>query len=208
MSKIGILFFLPHISSIISFSFLIFATKSKCPCDLLLHHINYRCLLLDDNHTDLQLNDIIEGCSSLEVLSLKRCSKLRDEDFRAISKCTTLKELHLTGITNMTDGVLTSVAFGIPLLEILDISYCKSLTSNGLECLAMLEKLDHVCVNGIYDFDDRLVNMIHKCRPYCIIEAYHCRYTMTTDEQFQMQVIFFLFFHLFQQNESISIQED
>uniref|UniRef100_A0A0R3RZ05 F-box/LRR-repeat protein 20 n=1 Tax=Elaeophora elaphi TaxID=1147741 RepID=A0A0R3RZ05_9BILA len=148
-----------------------------------------RCLLLNDNHIHLknaQLTAIIEGCTSLEVLSLERCTKLSNEDLKVISKCATLKELHLAGVIGMTDDALTCIAFAISLLRVLDISYCKSLTAKGLESLAMLQKLDHLCANGIYDFDSNLVNMIRKYRPHCVIEAFHCRYTMSTSELFQM----------------------
>ncbi|EJD76561.1 hypothetical protein LOAG_16510 [Loa loa] len=148
-----------------------------------------RCLLLNGNRIHLkneQLSAIINGCTLLEVLSLKRCSKLSNEDLKIISKCATLKELHLAGVTGMTDDTLICIAFGVPLLKILDISYCNSLTSKGLESLAMLQKLDHLCSNGIYDFDDNLVDMIRKCRPHCVIEAFHCRYSMSTNELFQM----------------------
>ncbi|KAK6112403.1 hypothetical protein QQG55_47540 [Brugia pahangi] len=144
--------------------------------------LNGNCIYLKS----VQLNAIIKGCISLEVLSLERCSKLSNEDLKIISKCATLKELHLSGTTTMTDDTLTCIAFGIPLLEVLDISYCKSLTSKGLKSLTMLQKLDHLCTNGIYDFDDNLVNLIRNCRPHCIIEAFHCRYSMSTSELFQM----------------------
>uniref|UniRef100_A0A915Q098 F-box domain-containing protein n=1 Tax=Setaria digitata TaxID=48799 RepID=A0A915Q098_9BILA len=153
-----------------------------------------RCLLLNGNCIyleDGQLSAIIEGCELLEVLSLERCSKLSNEGLKIISRCTILKELHLAGVTGVTDDTLTSITFNIPLLKVLDISYCKSLTSKGLESLAMLQNLNHLCVNGIHDFDDRLVNMIRLGRPHCIIEALHCRYSMSMDELFRMQVAFF-----------------
>ncbi|VDN31072.1 unnamed protein product [Gongylonema pulchrum] len=108
-----------------------------------------------------------------------------------IRLCAKLKELYISGLIDMDDETFTHIVSGIPLLRVLDISYCTMLTREGLSALCMLTNLDHLCVNGIYEFDADLSKSLLKSRPSCTVEAIYTKSTMSDAERRDGQVVLF-----------------
>ncbi|KIJ66400.1 hypothetical protein HYDPIDRAFT_186775 [Hydnomerulius pinastri MD-312] len=86
--------------------------------------------------------DVLALCSQLTSLNMSRCANINGEGVRAFGAAVmargarlALKELRLSGLPDIHDAVLATLGKAAPLLEVLDLSYCRSLHNSALEAL-------------------------------------------------------------------------
>jgi F-box and leucine-rich repeat protein 2/20 len=82
------------------------------------------------------------NCPNIEVINLKQCLNLTDKGFTSIGNCLSrLVDINLDSCLITEDG-LDAISNGCPLLESIDISWCKFLSVNSL-----LRLFRHSCQN-------------------------------------------------------------
>ncbi|KAH7886206.1 hypothetical protein F5I97DRAFT_1808481 [Phlebopus sp. FC_14] len=84
--------------------------------------------------------EVLALCQHLTSLNMSRCPNIDGEGIRALSAAVSirgarvgLKELRLSGLSDISDTMLSALGRAAPLLEVLDLSYCHSLHNSALE---------------------------------------------------------------------------
>ncbi|EIM83620.1 RNI-like protein [Stereum hirsutum FP-91666 SS1] len=112
-----------------------------------LHHLLRRSPLLNvlklralNAVTNETCEIIYESCKVLEVLDMSRCKLISGAGIRSMAafalrdqKALKLRELRLSGLKGITDGMMESLGRVAPGIEVLDLSYCKDLHNSSIE---------------------------------------------------------------------------
>ncbi|KAI0027965.1 hypothetical protein K488DRAFT_59981 [Vararia minispora EC-137] len=98
--------------------------------------LNVRGLLAVTNET---CEVLARACPCLTVLNMSRCKSLSGLGIRLLTanalrdgSILALKDLRLSGMKGVTDGVLEDLGQAAPDLEVLDLSYCRDLHNSSL----------------------------------------------------------------------------
>ncbi|KAL3830237.1 hypothetical protein ACJIZ3_019039 [Penstemon smallii] len=110
--------------------------------------IGQRCpfieeLDLTDNEIDNEGLRSISKCSKLSSLKLGICLNITDEGLIHIGMCCSkLKELDLYRSPGITDLCILVIARGCPVLEMINVAYCRNITDRSLMTLSKCSKLN------------------------------------------------------------------
>ncbi|KAK4483819.1 hypothetical protein RD792_011028 [Penstemon davidsonii] len=110
--------------------------------------IGQRCpfieeLDLTDNEIDNEGLKSISKCSKLSSLKLGICLNITDEGLIHIGMCCSkLKELDLYRSPGITDLCILVIARGCPVLEMINVAYCRHITDRSLMSLSKCSKLN------------------------------------------------------------------
>jgi F-box/leucine-rich repeat protein 2/20 len=111
-----------------------------------LREVNFRGLHAVTNST---LNVLAIYCPHLTSLNLSRCINADGEGVRewaqtALSRQSVfpLKQLHLSGLKEFTDATMKALARISPVLQVLDLSYIRSLHNSAVEAFVALDEYD------------------------------------------------------------------
>ena len=84
--------------------------------------------------------DVLILCPNLTSLNMSRCRNISGEGLRRYANAAlgrqgqlALKELRLCGVVDIYDDALGALGRAAPLLEVLDLSYCRTLHNSALE---------------------------------------------------------------------------
>ncbi|KAH7915697.1 hypothetical protein BJ138DRAFT_997361 [Hygrophoropsis aurantiaca] len=98
--------------------------------------------------TNATLDDLA-GCLKLELLNMSRCINVDAEGIRAYVAASLasgnkllLKELRVSALTGINDDTLAALGRAAPLLEVLDLSYCRNLHNSSLEAFVACTEAD------------------------------------------------------------------
>ncbi|EIW87138.1 RNI-like protein [Coniophora puteana RWD-64-598 SS2] len=101
---------------------------------------------------------VLAACPLLTSLNMSRCPNINADGLLSFCRPAVggttlrLKELRLSGMTGIYDDVLATLGQSAPLLEVLDLSYCRSLHNSALEafvaCSADDESVDSIWLNA------------------------------------------------------------
>ena len=112
--------------------------------------------------TDETINSIVKQCKGLERLDISLCSKLTEASGISIGencvKLVSLKAGHCKKA--ITDNVLRLIGRTCKALSELDISYCKSITEEGLESF----------LPSKHSFSILILNALEKIEAFVLIE--------------------------------------
>ncbi|KAH7922798.1 RNI-like protein [Leucogyrophana mollusca] len=93
--------------------------------------------------------DVLAQCPRLTSLNLSRCVGIDGEGVRAFAAASlargdflALKELRVSGLKGINDEVLATLGRAAPSLEVLDLSYCRSLHNSALEAFVACTEAD------------------------------------------------------------------
>ena len=73
--------------------------------------------------SDQGLSEIVKHCTSLETLTLHQCSMSADTLLSLAWNCTGLVSLNMSGVENLTNGVVQAMMPSLRHLKKLDISW-------------------------------------------------------------------------------------
>ena len=85
---------------------------------------------------------------NLEYLCLRNCCELSITGLNALTQLKQLKGLALTSCPALTDKILIDLIQNMPNLEYLDLSYCTTITSEGVRKLAKLSNLKNLSLSS------------------------------------------------------------
>ncbi|BAT97533.1 hypothetical protein VIGAN_09100100 [Vigna angularis var. angularis] len=104
---------------------------------------------LTDNEIDDEGLMSLSSCSKLSSLKIGICLNITDRGLTYVGMfCSKLKELDLYRSTGVTDVGISAIAGGCPGLEILNTSYCTSITDKALISLSKCSKLKTLEIRG------------------------------------------------------------
>ncbi|MCO5610776.1 hypothetical protein L7F22_065017 [Adiantum nelumboides] len=87
--------------------------------------------------TDKGVEALVRGCSQMQALRLSGCKLVTDRGVEALGKwCKELAELSLHRCNKITDGGLLFLSQGCKCLRMLDVSLCTKIASLGVQSIA------------------------------------------------------------------------
>ena len=93
--------------------------------------------------------DVLALCQHLTSLNMSRCANIDGEGIRAFGAAVLargarlpLKDLRLSGLQDISDDVLATLGKAAPHLEVLDLSYCRSLHNSALAAFVSCSEKD------------------------------------------------------------------
>ncbi|KAK7349735.1 hypothetical protein VNO77_07356 [Canavalia gladiata] len=104
---------------------------------------------LTDNEIDDEGLKSISCCSRLSCLKVGICLNITDRGLAYVGmRCSKLKELDLYRSTGVTDLGVSAIAHGCPGLEMINTSYCTSITDRALISLSKCSNLKTLEIRG------------------------------------------------------------
>ncbi|KAL0951739.1 hypothetical protein HGRIS_008411 [Hohenbuehelia grisea] len=121
-----------------------------------LHHLLIRSPLLETLNvrgltavTNTTFDILSVYCRKLIYLNAGRCANMDADGVRALAANTLargdllrLKDLRLSGLKNITDGMMASLGKASPYLEVLDLSYARQLHNSAVEAFVACDDSD------------------------------------------------------------------
>ncbi|XP_048580508.1 uncharacterized protein LOC5516976 [Nematostella vectensis] len=100
--------------------------------------------------TDVGISRVATSCVNLRTLSLRQCDASGVSMDMLTANCHAMTSLKLSGVTNLTDSMVSCLAFYMPQLDIIDLSWNSSLTDVGISAVLLhCSCLKKACLSGL-----------------------------------------------------------